>query len=198
MVCSCFVASKGCPHSRSQAVWSGKARKALLLAHPSHPGGHFVSYALSRFCSHQTPCVVRQQTLVNRYHTLHACAPATGAATACGSSTIPKMQDAASPACNCLTPQPLSPEPPSQQKRPGVSVYVMLPLDTVSLSTFCQTKLPQLVCCKEPVVLQVNSKGEFQYASTSWFKRALGLLQASGVEGIAVDVWVSRNMQHAC
>lgn len=40
-------------------------------------------------------------------------------------------------------------------------------------------------------VLQVNSQGHFQYASTSWFARALGLLQSSGVEGIAVDVWVS-------
>ena len=39
--------------------------------------------------------------------------------------------------------------------------------------------------------MQVNRQGSFQYASTSWFARALGLLQASGVEGVAVDVWVS-------
>jgi len=39
--------------------------------------------------------------------------------------------------------------------------------------------------------MQVASTGQFQYASTSWFARALGLLQASGVEGVAVDVWVS-------
>ncbi|KAL0030883.1 hypothetical protein WJX77_011689 [Trebouxia sp. C0004] len=54
---------------------------------------------------------------------------------------------------------------PEPQKRQGVPVYVMLPLDTV------------------------NSQGHFQYASTSWFARALGLLHASGVEGVAVDVW---------
>ena len=40
-------------------------------------------------------------------------------------------------------------------------------------------------------MVQVNRQGSFQYASTSWFARALGLLQASGVEGVAVDVWVS-------
>lgn len=39
--------------------------------------------------------------------------------------------------------------------------------------------------------MQVNRQGSFQYATTSWFARALGLLQASGVEGVAVDVWVS-------
>lgn len=51
------------------------------------------------------------------------------------------------------------------QKRRGVPVYVMLPLDTVT------------------------NQAHFQYASTSWFSRALGLLHASGVEGVAVDVW---------
>jgi hypothetical protein len=44
-------------------------------------------------------------------------------------------------------------------------------------------------------MLQVNSQGHFQYASTSWFARALGLLHASGVEGVAVDVWVSSGWQ---
>ena len=191
MVCSCFVASKGSPHRSSQAAWSGKARKAVLFTHPSNPGDHFISYALSRLCSHQRPCVVRSRGSLDRVNTLHACAPAPAAATACGSSTAPRMPDAASPAYSHPIPQPFCPEPPSPQKRPGVPVYVMLPLDTVSLLHFRQSRLPQLVLCKEPVILQVNSKGQFQYASTSWFKRALGLLQASGVEGIAVDVWVS-------
>ena len=44
-------------------------------------------------------------------------------------------------------------------------------------------------------MLQVNSQGHFQYASTSWFARALGLLHASGVEGVAVDVWVSSSWE---
>lgn len=137
MVCSCFVASKGCPHRKSQAAWAGKARKALLLAHPSNPGGHFISYALPCFCSHHRPCVVKERNLLNRGHTLHACAPAPCAATACGSSTIPRMQETASPAYPIPQPRP---EAPFQQNRPGVSVYVMLPLDTVSFATCCQSK----------------------------------------------------------
>ncbi|GMH32939.1 hypothetical protein BSKO_00773 [Bryopsis sp. KO-2023] len=48
---------------------------------------------------------------------------------------------------------------------PKVPVFVMLPLDTV------------------------NAAGVFQYASTQWFTRALDYLAASGVTGVAVDVW---------
>ena len=134
MVCPCCKAWKGFPHKRSQAAWSGKARKALLLAQPSH----FISYALSGFCNHQRPCVVRDQTILDRGNTVRACAPASGAATAGGSGTIPRMQGTASPAYDHAIPQPLHPETPTPQKRPGVPVYVMLPLDTVSISTFCR------------------------------------------------------------
>lgn len=143
MVCSCFVVSKGPAHRTSQAACSGKARKALLLAHPSNAGGHFISYALSRLCSHQRVlCSVMSNPIsLDRGNTLHACGPTPAEATACGSSTIPRMQDAASPAYSHPIPQPLCPELPSPQKRPGVPVYVMLPLDTVSLLTFCQSKI---------------------------------------------------------
>ena len=193
MVCSCCAASKASSHRRPQAAWYGKARKALLVTYPSIPVGHLASYALSGFFSHQRPCVVRDQICLDRGNIAHACAPAPGAAAAGGSNTIPRMQDTASHASHDAVPEPLCPELPTPQKRPGVPVYVMLPLDTVSLSTFCQSRCPQSVSSKEPVFLQVNSNGQFQYASTSWFRRALGLLQASGVEGIAVDVWVSTN-----
>jgi hypothetical protein len=48
----------------------------------------------------------------------------------------------------------------------SVSVYVMLPLDTV------------------------NADGLFRYATASWFHSALRELKASGIHGVAVDVWV--------
>lgn len=48
----------------------------------------------------------------------------------------------------------------------SVPVYVMLPLDTV------------------------NADGVFRYASSRWFNQALRTLQASGIRGVAVDVWV--------
>lgn len=48
-----------------------------------------------------------------------------------------------------------------------VPVYVMLPLDTV------------------------NAEGVFRYASSKWFSAALQRLAATGIRGVAVDVWVS-------
>ena len=52
----------------------------------------------------------------------------------------------------------------------SVSVYVMLPLDTV------------------------NADGLFRYATASWFHSALRELKASGIHGVAVDVWVRDNV----
>jgi hypothetical protein len=49
----------------------------------------------------------------------------------------------------------------------AIPVYAMLPLDAV------------------------NGAGEFTLARAPWFARALSLLGASGVTGVAVDVWVS-------
>lgn len=39
------------------------------------------------------------------------------------------------------------------------------------------------------LILQVNAEGIFRYAATPWFVQALNLLVASGVYGVAVDVW---------
>ncbi|KAK9915577.1 hypothetical protein WJX75_001044 [Coccomyxa subellipsoidea] len=47
----------------------------------------------------------------------------------------------------------------------GVPVFVMLPLDTVS------------------------SDGTFRYTASKWFASALACLKASGVHGMAIDVW---------
>jgi hypothetical protein len=60
-------------------------------------------------------------------------------------------------------------QPPSglQSNTSSVPVYVMLPLDTV------------------------NAEGVFRYASTKWFSVALQRLAATGIRGVAVDVWVS-------
>ena len=41
------------------------------------------------------------------------------------------------------------------------------------------------------MILQVNAEGVFRYCSVPWFSQALHLLAASGVHGVAVDVWVS-------
>lgn len=35
----------------------------------------------------------------------------------------------------------------------------------------------------------MNSDGVFRYATQQWFTQALSLLSASGVFGVAVDVW---------
>ena len=85
-----------------------------------------------------------------------------------------------------------SPSIPAPSRSQGVPVYVMLPLDTVS--DIYNNRCDQITCVKPgymSIFTQVNRQGSFQYATTSWFARALGLLQASGVEGVAVDVWVS-------
>lgn len=76
---------------------------------------------------------MKDQTLLDLGNTLHARAPAPGTAIACGSSAVSSMQDTASPAYCQPIPQPLHSELPTPQKRSGVPVYVMLPLDTVSL-----------------------------------------------------------------
>lgn len=39
--------------------------------------------------------------------------------------------------------------------------------------------------------LQVNADGVFRYASSKWFSAALQRLAATGIRGVAVDVWVS-------
>jgi hypothetical protein len=38
---------------------------------------------------------------------------------------------------------------------------------------------------------QVNADGVFRYASSKWFTAALQRLAATGIRGVAVDVWVS-------
>ena len=135
MVYSCFIASIGVPHRGSQAACLGKATKPLLLAHPSTPGGQ----SLSRFCSYQRPCRMKNHILTIRGNILHASPPAAGTATVCSSSTIPRVPSTVSPAQNHAVPRPIGPELPTPQPRPGVPVYVMLPLDTVSLWIFaCQ------------------------------------------------------------
>lgn len=75
---------------------------------------------------------MKDPILFDLSNTLHARALAPGTATACGTSPVPSMQDTASPACCHPIPQPLRSELPTPQKRSGVPVYVMLPLDTVS------------------------------------------------------------------
>ncbi|GAB4819848.1 hypothetical protein N2152v2_006894 [Parachlorella kessleri] len=47
----------------------------------------------------------------------------------------------------------------------GVPVFVMLPLDTV------------------------NAEGVFRYASSRWFLQSLQTLAATGIRGVAIDVW---------
>jgi hypothetical protein len=46
------------------------------------------------------------------------------------------------------------------------------------------------------LVLQVNAEGVFRYAGIPWFSQALQLLTASGVHGVAVDVWVGVPLMH--
>ena len=45
--------------------------------------------------------------------------------------------------------------------------------------------------CILPPQLQVNADGVFRYASSKWFSAALQRLAATGIRGVAVDVWVS-------
>ncbi len=37
----------------------------------------------------------------------------------------------------------------------------------------------------------MTAEGGFKYASSKWFMQAIETLAASGVHGVAVDVWVS-------
>ena len=39
--------------------------------------------------------------------------------------------------------------------------------------------------------LQVNAEGVFRYANSQWFNQSLRQLAATGIHGVAVDVWVS-------
>lgn len=87
---------------------------------------------------------MKDQILFDLGNSLHAHAPAPSTATACGSSTVPNMQDTASPAYCHPTPQPLRPELPTPQKRSGVPVYVMLPLDTVRFLTCYQVEFTKV------------------------------------------------------
>ena len=61
---------------------------------------------------------------------------------------------------------------PEAVPSPGVPVFVMLPLDTIT------------------------AEGLFRYATTAWFHQALATLANSGVHGVAVDVWV--RCAHPC
>ncbi|EIE25773.1 glycoside hydrolase [Coccomyxa subellipsoidea C-169] len=78
----------------------------------------------------------------------------------------PKDAAAARQTATASTSQPQNgesaadPEPPN-----GVPVFVMLPLDTVT------------------------SDGAFRYTASKWFTSALAGLKASGVHGMAIDVW---------
>lgn len=129
MVTSCFVASKGLLRRGSQAACSGRATGTLLLAHSNSPRGQSIGCALSR---NQTPCLMAKiHILTDRGNTLHASAPATGMATLCGSTIIP-VEDTTLADGHAI-PQPLPTQLPTPQPRSGVPVYVMLPLDTVSL-----------------------------------------------------------------
>lgn len=56
-------------------------------------------------------------------------------------------------------------EPVAAGTSSGVPVYVMLPLDCVTLN------------------------GKFRYANSKWFARALASLVCTGVRGVAIDVW---------
>lgn len=58
-------------------------------------------------------------------------------------------------------------EEPASCATTSVPVMVMLPLDTV------------------------NADGVFRYASSKWFLPAIRQLAATGIHGVAVDVWVS-------
>jgi hypothetical protein len=39
--------------------------------------------------------------------------------------------------------------------------------------------------------MQVNADGVFRYASSRWFLQSLQTLAATGIRGVAIDVWVS-------
>ena len=41
-----------------------------------------------------------------------------------------------------------------------------------------------------PLHAQVDSEGNFRYGTSRWFTSALEALKATGVRGMAIDVWV--------
>ncbi|KAK9828096.1 hypothetical protein WJX81_003753 [Elliptochloris bilobata] len=82
-------------------------------------------------------------------------------------SVLPAGEACQAPADLTSVPEPVAERPDCANagEPAGVPVFVMLPLDTV------------------------NVDGVFRYASSRWFASALGQLAASGVHGVAVDVW---------
>ena len=40
----------------------------------------------------------------------------------------------------------------------------------------------------------MNADGVFRYASSKWFSAALQRLAATGIRGVAVDVWVRQGL----
>ena len=92
--------------------------------------------------------------------------------------------------------------PDSSRASQGVPVYVMLPLDAVCFHglpydpdiCFC-CSLGQCIATGWFLVsavggVQVNSEGSFRYASSKSFLAALEMLVATGIYGVAVDIWV--------
>jgi hypothetical protein len=84
-------------------------------------------------------------------------------------------------------PNNLLQHPVAEEEATGVDVYMMLPLDTVSSPAVPATPAHT---SSVPALLQVNADGHFRYANVEWFQRGLALVAASGVRGVAVDVWV--------
>ncbi len=60
----------------------------------------------------------------------------------------------------------------------------------------CRLGVPRhlrLLCLQTPTEhAQVDSDGVFHYATSKWFPAALEALKATGVRGMAIDVWVGR------
>lgn len=65
-------------------------------------------------------------------------------------------------------------------------------LCTAAHSPPTRSSAHRLPACPRPACLplQVNSDGVFRYASSKWFSAALQRLAATGIRGVAVDVWV--------
>lgn len=51
----------------------------------------------------------------------------------------------------------------------------------------------QVELVRETRMAQVTSSGNFRYANSKWFARALASLVCTGVRGVAIDVWVRRS-----
>ena len=56
------------------------------------------------------------------------------------------------------------------------------------------------MCCPGPGALlpQVNGEGVFRYANSKWFIQALQTLAATGIHGVAVDIWVRAGVLAGC